>query len=38
MPRFVDSRTLALDAQKRAYAVPAMNTNGGSYDITRAAV
>ncbi len=38
MPRFVDSRTLALDAQKRAYAVPAMNTNGGSYDITRAAL
>ena len=38
MPRFLDSKTLVLDAQKRGYAVPAMNTNGGSYDITRAAL
>lgn len=32
----VTSREMALDAQKRGYAVPAINTQGGNYDIIRA--
>ena len=36
--RFVPAKELVVDAQKRRYAVPALNTNGGSYDVTRAAL
>ncbi len=36
--RFVSPKALVLDARKRGYAVPAFNTNGGSYDIMRAAL
>jgi len=32
----VTSKEMILDAQKRAYAVPAINTQGGNYDIIRA--
>ena len=32
----VTSKEMALDAQKRGYAVPAINTQGGNYDIIRA--
>ena len=32
----VTSKELVLDAKKRGYAVPAINTQGGSYDIIRA--
>ena len=32
----VTSKELVLDAQARGYAVPAINTQGGSYDIIRA--
>ncbi len=36
--RLVSARTLVGDAQCRGYAVPAFNTNGGTYDIARAAL
>lgn len=36
--RFVNAKTLVLDAQKHRYSVPALNTNGGTYDIARAAL
>lgn len=36
--KFVNAKPLVLDAQKNGYAMPALNTNGGSYDITRAAL
>jgi len=32
----VTSKEMILDAQKRGYAVPAINTQGGNYDIIRA--
>jgi len=32
----VNSKYIVDDAQKRGYAVPAINTNGGNYDIVRA--
>jgi ketose-bisphosphate aldolase len=35
---FVSAQKLVCDAQKRGYAVPALNTNGGAYDIARAAM
>lgn len=34
----VSAKPLVLDAQKRRYAVPAFNTNGANYDMTRAAL
>jgi ketose-bisphosphate aldolase len=34
----VTSKELALEAQKKGYAVPAINTQGGNYDIIRACV
>lgn len=34
----VDSRTLALNARKEDYAIAAINTQGGNYDIVRAIV
>ena len=36
--RFVTATPLVRDAQRRGYAVPALNTNGGTYDLGRAAV
>ena len=36
--RFLSAKPLVLDAQRRGYAVPALNTNGATYDITRAAL
>ena len=36
--KFVPAKQLVADAQKKKYAVPALNTNGASYDITRAAL
>jgi len=36
--KFVSAKQLVLDAQAGGYAVPALNTNGGTYDITRAAL
>jgi len=36
--KFVNPVPLLADARKRAYAVPAFNTNDGSYDIARAAL
>lgn len=36
--KFVNAKPLVLDAQKNGYAIPALNTNGGTYDITRAAL
>lgn len=36
--RFVSPKVLVEDARARGYAVPAFNTNGGSYDIMRAAL
>lgn len=35
---FTTATPLVRDAQARGYAVPAFNTNGGSYDIARAAL
>jgi len=35
---FVASRELAENAREHGYAVPAFNSNGGTYDITRAAI
>ena len=32
----VTSKEMILDAQKNGYAVPAINTQGGNYDIIRA--
>lgn len=34
----VTSKELSLEAQKKGYAVPAINTQGGNYDIIRACV
>ena len=34
----VVAKNLVLDAQSKGYAVPALNTNGGTYDIARAAL
>lgn len=36
--KFANAKPLVLDAQKNGYAVPALNTNGATYDITRAAL
>lgn len=36
--QFVNPKQLVLDAQASGYAIPALNTNGGTYDITRAAL
>jgi len=36
--RFLSPTALVTDAQQRGYAVPAMNTNGATYDIARAAL
>jgi len=36
--RFCDPRELVQRARENGYAVPAFNTNGGTYDITRAAI
>lgn len=36
--KFISARPLVQDAYKKGYAVPAFNTNGASYDITRAAL
>lgn len=36
--KFISARPLVQDAHKKGYAVPAFNTNGASYDITRAAL
>jgi len=36
--RFVNAKAMVLQAQKQGYAVPALNTNGGTYDIARAAL
>ena len=36
--KFLSAKPLVLNAQKCGYAVPALNTNGGSYDIARAAL
>ena len=35
---FVSAKPLVLDARNAGYAIPALNTNGGTYDITRAAI
>ena len=35
---FINPRRLLEDAQERGYAVPAFNTNGGTYDIARASL
>ena len=35
---FANPKSLVDDARKRGYGVPAFNTNGGSYDIARAAL
>ena len=36
--KLVSAKPLVLDAQSRNYAIPALNTNGATYDITRAAL
>lgn len=36
--KFVNPTRMVRDAQEKGYAVPAFNTNGGSYDIARAAL
>jgi ketose-bisphosphate aldolase len=36
--KFVNPKAMVKDAQAEGYAVPAFNTNGGSYDIARAAL
>lgn len=36
--RFINALPLVTDARRRNYAVPAFNTNGGTYDIARAAL
>ena len=36
--KFISAKSLVQDACQKAYAVPAFNTNGASYDITRAAL
>ena len=36
--KFVPSHILVQEAQKAGYAVPALNTNGSNYEITRAAL
>lgn len=36
--RFINAIPLVTDARRRDYAVPAFNTNGGTYDIARAAL
>jgi fructose-bisphosphate aldolase, class II len=36
--RLTSALPLVSDAQRRGYAVPAVNTNGGTYDIARAAL
>ena len=38
MSFFVNAKTLVQDAFANGYAVPALNTNGGNYDIARAAL
>ena len=35
---FSSAKPLVLDARERGYAVPAFNTNGGGYDLARAAL
>src|SRR5512133_3076414 len=36
--KLCDSKTLVKHAREQGYAVPAFNTNGATYDITRAAI
>jgi len=36
--KFINPTRMAKDGQTKGYAVPAFNTNGGSYDIARAAL
>ena len=36
--KFVDAARMVLDARDGGYGVPALNTNGGTYDIARAAL
>ena len=36
--KFVNAKPLVIAAQTGGYAIPALNTNGGTYDITRAAL
>ncbi|OGV47671.1 MAG: hypothetical protein A2017_21930 [Lentisphaerae bacterium GWF2_44_16] len=36
--KFINAKPLVLDAQIRGYAVPALNANGATYDIARAAL
>ena len=36
--KFINAKALVTAAQAGGYAVPALNTNGGTYDITRAAL
>ena len=36
--KFVNPTRMVRDAQEKGYAVPAFNTNGGSYDIARASL
>ena len=36
--KFVSAKPLVADARQGGYAVPALNTNGGAYDIARAAL
>ena len=36
--KFCSAKELALKAREQGYAVPAFNSNGGTYDITRAAI
>ena len=36
--KFVNAKPLVADAKNKGYAVPALNTNGGTYDIARAAL
>ncbi len=36
--KLCNSRILALDALERGYGIPALNTNGATYDITRAII
>ena len=36
--KLVNAKTMAMDAARGGYAVPALNTNGATYDITRAII
>jgi fructose/tagatose bisphosphate aldolase len=36
--KFINPAGMVREAQEKLYAVPAFNTNGGSYDIARSAL